>query len=186
MKRCPKCNIDYFDNALEFCLEDGAKLSSLANFDNEIPTLLSSPKTSQPATETVNLPKRDIAKNLESHFINANNANNEIETASQSKPEISNSIKERVSSQSYKILETAPIFLALTHNWWQWLYLNNQYYASVSSFLVSANFLMWLLLLVGGVGISLLTLKKCVDKRFAYASFIILAINLILFLVPKR
>ena len=27
MKHCPKCNADYFDNMLEFCLEDGTRLA---------------------------------------------------------------------------------------------------------------------------------------------------------------
>src|SRR5688572_1350992 len=26
MKRCPQCRIEYFDDMLEFCLEDGARL----------------------------------------------------------------------------------------------------------------------------------------------------------------
>ena len=31
MKRCPKCSADYFDNMIEFCLEDGAKLSDISD-----------------------------------------------------------------------------------------------------------------------------------------------------------
>ena len=31
MKCCPKCKIEYPDNTLEFCLEDGTRLSLSAN-----------------------------------------------------------------------------------------------------------------------------------------------------------
>lgn len=183
MKRCPKCNVDYFDNALEFCLEDGMKLSSVSKFDNEIPTLVKPIRLNQMAAETVNLPNPNIAKNLASNLVNPNKI---PDTTPQFEPENSNPLKEKVSAQSYKILEIAPIFLSLTHNWWQWIYLNNQYYSSFSSFLVSANFLMWLLLLLAGAVVSFLAFKKCANKTFAYTSFVILSINLILFLVPKR
>lgn len=183
MKRCPKCNLDYFDNTLEFCLEDGMKLSFLSSYDNEIPTLVKSNLPDETAAKTVNLLNPNIAETLESNFANPNR---DIETAPQNNAHLTNPIKEQVSVQSYKILEVAPIFLSLAHNWWQWLYLNNQYYSSVSSFLVSANFLMWLLLLLGGAGVSFFALKKCANKSFAYTGFIILAVNLILFLVPKR
>ncbi len=161
MKRCPKCNLDYFNNTLEFCLEDGMKLSLLSNFDNEIPTRVKSNNSNRKAAETGNLPNPNIAKTLKSNFANPNL---EIKTIARDKIETSDIIKEKVSVQGYKILEVAPIFLSLTHNWWQWLYLNTQYYSSVTSFLVSANFFIWLLLLLGGVGDSFLPLKNTPAK----------------------
>lgn len=183
MKRCPKCNLEYFDNALEFCLEDGIKLASVTSFDNEIPTLVKSTGSNQTAAKTAQLPNPNIAKTLESNFADKNR---EVETAEQPLPQTKNQLKEQVAAQSYKILEVAPIFLSLAHNWWQWIYLNNQNYSSVSSFLVSANFLMWILLLAAGVAVGLFAVRKCANKSFAYAGLVILAINLILFLVPKR
>jgi len=74
----------------------------------------------------------------------------------------------------------------LAHNWWQWIYLNNQYYSSLSSYVLSANFLMWLLLLAAGATVSLFAVKRCKDKGFAFVSLVVLSINLILFLVPRR
>jgi hypothetical protein len=182
MKRCPKCSIDYFDNALEFCLEDGTKLVITTNSGEEIPTITKSNKPNLTAAETVNLPFSIPAKTLEfsSHDLTNVKKIPQIETAK------SNLIKETVTLQSYKVLEIAPIFISLAHNWWQWIYLNNQYYSSISSFLVSANFLMWLLLLIAGTSISLLAIKKSPNKGFAFTSLVILSINLILFLVPKR
>ncbi len=89
-------------------------------------------------------------------------------------------------SQTAKILETAPIVLALAHNWWQWLYLEKQYVSSITDYILSANFLMWLLLLASGTIISLLAVKHSKNKTLGIISLVALAINLILFLVPRR
>jgi hypothetical protein len=45
---------------------------------------------------------------------------------------------------------------------------------------------MWLLLLITGGATGLLAVKYGRNKGFAYTSLVILAINLLLFLVPKR
>jgi hypothetical protein len=95
-------------------------------------------------------------------------------------------LKEKVALQGFKDLEIPPIVVSLSHNWWQWVYLNNQYYSSFSSYVFSANFLMWLLLLVGSAVVGLLAVKLCRNKGFVYTSLVILAINLLLFLVPER
>jgi len=182
MKHCPKCSLDYFDNALEFCLEDGTKLVLLKNFDNEIPTVTKSNKPNPTTAETINLPFSKVGKTPES---NVSGKDEDIKTIPKFETKNSNLIKDNI-ARSNKILETAPIVLSLAHNWWQWIYVNNQYYSSVTSFLVSANFLMWMLLLILAIGISFFTFKKCENKSFAYTSFIVLSINLILFLVPKR
>ncbi len=182
MKRCPQCRVDYFDNALEFCLEDGAKLVNSTNFVDEKPTITQPNKPNQTTAKTVNFPFSNASETLEF----SGPSPKHIQTISPSETLKSNLIKENLTLQSHKVLEIAPIFISLAHNWWQWIYLNNQYYSSISSFLISANFLMWLLLLIAGAGVSLLAIKRSPNKAFAFTSLVILSINLILFLVPKR
>jgi hypothetical protein len=163
MKRCPKCNADYFDNMLEFCLEDGTRLTSLSP-----PTAVAQPRTT--AEETVSMP------------LSARPSQAEVETI------VTKTIvpaDEAALSQN-KMLEIAPIVIALAHNWWQWLYLEKQYYSSFMEYVFSANFLMWLLLLGAGILVSLYSIKRSERKGFAYTGVVILAINLILFLVPRR
>ena len=180
MKRCPKCNLEYFDNTLEFCLEDGSKLFNVSNYD-EAPTV-TRPNPANPSTEkTVNLPYSKPPATL--RFEAVNQANNQTVEKTVTAPDL---LKDKVTDKTFRILETAPIVVSLAHNWWQWIYLNNQYYPSLTAFLLSANFLMWLLLLITGAAISLLALKYSRNKGFAYTSLVILAINLLLFLVPKR
>lgn len=175
MKRCPKCSIEYFDNTLEFCLEDGMRLVSTLLHKTETPTVTKSNKPNPSTEKTISLPFSNPAKTLE--FGDAN----EFQTISQT-----DLVKERITQQGNKALEIAPIVIALAHNWWQWIYLNNQYYSSFSSYVLSANFLMWLLLLTTGTALSLFAVKRCKNKGFAFASLVILSINLILFLVPRR
>ncbi len=175
MKRCPKCSIEYFDNTLEFCLEDGMRLVSARSYETETPTVTQPNKPKSSTEKTVNLPFSKRAKTLE--FGGAN----DVQTIPQT-----DLLKERIAQQSNKTLEIAPIIIALAHNWWQWIYLNNQYYSSLSSYVLSANFLMWLLLLATGAAVSLFVVKRCKNKGFAFASLVIFSINLILFLVPRR
>lgn len=167
MKRCPKCNVDYFDNVLEFCLEDGTRLIA----DPSVVTKERLPNTIN--AETVAFERGRMPMGFQGAAVPDTVKEIIPETISQS-PSVS------------KTLEVAPIVLALAHNWWQWLYLENQYVSSIASYILSANFLMWLVLLAGGVGVSLMALKKLRNKAFAYISLVILAINLILFLVPRR
>lgn len=179
MKRCSRCNLNYSDNTLEFCLEDGAKLLMSQSFHDETPTVTSS---NHSTAETVSLPAPNLSNNIKLK----NSQIDTIEQKSASHTIKSNLINEDINSQNYKILEVAPIIISLAHNWWQWLYLNNQYYSSFSTYVISANFLMWLLLLITGTIVGLFALKHCRNKNFAYTSLIILSINLLLFLVPKR
>jgi hypothetical protein len=184
MKRCPKCSLVYFDNALDFCLEDGAKLVAASNSSEEMPTVTKSNKPITTTDKTVSLPFSGVSPTI--GFDDLQQQKNKPQTILPVEAAKTNLIKEKVTVQTYKILEVAPIVLSLTHNWWQWIHLNNQYYSSLSGFLVSANFLMWLLLLLAGATVSFFALKKCENKAFAYTSFVILAVNFILFLVPKR
>ncbi len=171
MKSCPQCAADYYDEMLEFCLEDGAKLFTVSKNSSAVSPIFAPPKpnpftekTFTGETQTIeSIKPNDVRKPLQNGLPN----------------------KETLSANS-KVLEIAPVISALAHNWWQWLYATNQTYSSISGFLVSANFLMWLLLLAIGAGIGLLAVKRCQNKGYAVVSLVILAINLILFLVPKR
>jgi len=175
MKRCPKCSIEYFDTMLEFCLEDGTRLALIPSDKAETATITQSGKVNASTEKTLHLPFSSPAETLE--FSGANS----VQTIPQA-----SLVKEKVAQQSNNVLEIAPFVIALAHNWWQWIYLNNQYYSSFSSYILSANFLMWLLLLISGAVTGLLGVKRCRNKGFVFASLIILSINLILFLVPKR
>lgn len=176
MKRCPKCNTEYSDVTLEFCLEDGMRLVLNSASHTETPTIIRSNKLdSIAADETVAFPyskPQDIPKTPDKNHKHA---------FPQTILTDENSIQRRI-----QILEISPLIIALAHNWWQWIYLNNQYYSSFSSYVLSANFLMWLLLLATGICLGLFGIKRWQTKEFSIASLVILSINLILFIVPKR
>lgn len=167
MKRCPKCNADYFDNMLEFCLEDGTRLTSLSPESGRPATMAQTPRAT--ADETVSMPL-------------STQPHKEVETI------VAKTIApvNEIAVSGNLPLELAPIVIALAHNWWQWLYLEKQYVSSIMEYIFSANFLMWLLLLAAGSAISLYSIKRSERKEFAYTGLVILAINLILFLVPRR
>lgn len=183
MKRCPNCNADYYDNMLEFCLEDGTRLTAapysaaattpLVTKTAEPPIdILSplsplSPMTERKSEETIVLPGKD--KPADTIFNNSDDAGI---TASSSAPA--------------RVIEKAPIVLALAHNWWQWLYLEKSYVYSVTDFLLSANFLMWLLLLAVGTAAGIYSVRNSKNKGFAIIGLVALAVNLILYIVPRR
>ena len=160
MKSCPKCNREYSDRTLEFCLEDGARLVS--------PILA---KTSE---ETVVLNNSEVLPNFET---------NPLEPVKTTKVQ---ELKEKAVDRGYKVLEIAPIVFALFHNYWQWLYADKQSTYNIGEFLLSVNFVVWLLLLLVGTGFSLAAIKLTHNKGFAITSLIILAINFLLFIVPRR
>lgn len=176
MKRCPKCNLSYSDKTLEFCLEDGTRLILENTFGGETPTVTRSNNPGSTTAKTIALPFSTPAENLNLH-----NPNAVVRDFSQK-----SLLKEKVLRQSLQILEIAPIIIALAHNWWQWIYLNNQYYSTLTVYILSANFLIWLLLLLTGAAVGLLSLRRVPNKGLAIVSLVILAINLILFLVPKH
>lgn len=174
MKRCPKCNADYFDNMLEFCLEDGTRLI-FASQQSGVTTARSIPQTPTVGRQPAPL------SNLNSEETVVIRNTGETGPANTDRP-----LQNEERSQTAKILETAPIGLALAHNWWQWLYLEKQYVSSITEYILSANFLMWLLLLVSGILVSLLAVKHSKHKTLGIIGLVALAINLILFLVPRR
>lgn len=172
MKSCPKCNRS-FDSSLDFCLEDGTRLASLPS-GNAAVTADARPAAT--VVETVQFP-------LEAQKSPAYPGNTvEVETVV-AKADVLLPI---VSSRGHGILEYASIIIALAHNWWQWLYLEKQYVSSVMDYVLSANFLMWLLLLVAGTTVSLIAIRQSGKRVYSFVSLVVLAINLILFLVPRR
>lgn len=177
MKQCPKCGVEYFDEMLEFCLEDGMNLVQISGRPG-VQT-----KTNPTNAPTVNLPQGNLPETIN---LNAPHRTAQTPANTVSGAENSAQLTGKITSQSHKVLEVAPIVIALAHNWWQWLYLEKQSYYSFSAYVVSANFLMWLLLLAAGAAVGFLALKHCRNKGFAYTSLVVLAINLILFLVPNQ
>lgn len=167
---------------MEFCLEDGTRLVESQHPNDELPTATAKIRSNIFDEETVNLADPSFVdhKKLKNSAFITNRQNSSPETIK------SNLIDENINSPNYKILEIAPLVVSLAHNWWQWVYLNNQYYSSFSAYVISANFLLWLLLLISGTIVGLLGLKHSRNKNFAYAGLIILSINLLLFLVPRR
>lgn len=175
MKRCPKCNADYFDNMLEFCLEDGIRLTLLSKTEEEIGTITHSPSRNPSTAKTVNLPFSAPVSPFRAESVEKNtpiSATKKLET--------------KVKDKSFQVLSVAPVIVSLLHNWIQWLYLSNQDHSSISAFLISPVFLAWLAFLISGGILGLLAVKYCDKKGFAYVSLVILAINLLLFLVPRR
>lgn len=166
MKCCPKCKVEYLDTTLEFCLEDGTRLVLSAN---------QNPSTAETAV------LNDFPKQLPIELETSK------ETILQNKDtdKFSN-IKEKVTYQGFKIIEVAPIVLSLTHNYWQWLYLNKTAYYDTIGFLTSSQFVVWLILLMLGAIASFVALKFGKNKGFAIASLVILAINLLLSIVPNK
>lgn len=166
MKRCQKCKAEYFDDSLEFCLEDGTRLIQVA-----------SSITSNEKTEVLN----DFNAALPFNSENQNQTN--LQNRNTNKLA---GIKEKITYKGYRTIEIAPIILALAHNYWQWLYLNKTAFPDTISFLTSSNFFGWLLLLFIGAIVSFIALKYGKYKGFAITSLVILAINLLLSLVPNK
>lgn len=172
MKKCPKCSFAYYDNTLDFCLEDGTRLEVVS--DNQPTATI--PRPASTAEKTLFIP----------------NTAAEIETVQRSNLAPTIEVKELDKSPDvsekkiYKMLEIAPVVVALTHNWWQWVYLEGQSYSSFTNYVFSGNFLGWLFLLLVGTLLSVLSLRNSRDKKFAIISLSILAINLLLFIVPRK
>ena len=165
MKRCRSCKAEYYDNMLEFCLEDGTRLEfasapvTAADRVARTENIRNAPLAAGQSVETVLVPDKRAAVQKD---------------------------EPTVRSSSESVLEVLPLVLALAHNWWQWIYLENVYIYSYADFLLSANFLMWLLLLGGGTAAGIYSVKRSANRTFAIIGLVTLAINLILFLVPRR
>jgi hypothetical protein len=158
MKRCPQCSHEYSDKTLEFCLEDGSRLISAVS--------------AEASRETVVLP--GTATVTDSHG-----------TAPAQTAKIQE-LKERAVDHGLKIMELAPMIIALLHNYWQWIYADKEQTSSIANFLLSAGFIVWLLLLLAGAAAGFLAVKLARNKSFAITALIVLAINFLLFVVPRR
>lgn len=178
MKRCPLCKKNYYDETLEFCLEDGSRLNQIDGRNNEILTADSiRPNIKITQAETV-----QYHQTPELHKSNLRETKLELNPGISAKKEI---IKQNVAQTSRKFLEISPIILALTHNYWQWLYLSKQPTYQLSTFLSSYNFLVWLFLLLNSFIFGVFSLKYSKNKGFAITALVVLAINVILSIVPK-
>jgi hypothetical protein len=176
MKSCPKCRADYFDEMLEFCLEDGAKLTVVSRSAATV----TKPRASDPkSADTVSFDARaDLPKTVAVNEAATLN----VPPAAETKP----TLKQKTVERGYRTMEIGTLALALAHNWWQWLYIERQSYGTISNFLFSAEFLIWILLLAAGTTSGLLTVKFSRKKELAYVGLIILAVNFLFLLVPKK
>src|SRR6185369_5628593 len=122
MKRCPKCSSQYFDNMLDFCLEDGAKLLIVSEvLDRKTVGPANPPPLTQSPTqaETIFIPQNRTIVNTVNSEVETRQKNN-FQNQFQIKSE---KIKTSLTEKWYLFLKFTPIVLALTHNYWQWLYL---------------------------------------------------------------
>src|SRR5215203_1700004 len=110
MKRCPKCQADYFDEMLEFCLEDGAKLTVVG----------SRPTTAETKDFDTN------QKNIETMFFDASAKVPETvevknSVTANSPPAAATtetiSLKQKTFEKGYRALEVGTLVFALAHNW---------------------------------------------------------------------
>ncbi len=181
MKECPQCRAKYFDNMLEYCLDDGTKLISTAGTiaapTQSIPV---SPKISSTAEKTI-----EFSQNAGIPLFETDTIQIETQKANKSLYTQKDKIKTSAINQSLTVLEHAPLIVALIHNYWQWLYLSKLYYSGFTTYILSPNFLIWIILLLIGVASSIGALKYAVSKKFAVTALVVLAINVLLYIVPK-
>lgn len=175
MKRCPKCKTDYFDNMLDFCLDDGERLLLLNQHNTDFKEI--SPTRAETSVLENNLnPTVFVPQIVKTGIQN------------ESPPELQNRserIKQTVTLQWMRAMEIVPIILALAHNYWQWLYLSRKSYYEFSSYFFSVDFFIWLLLLILGSVFGIISLKYSKRKSFAITALVVLAINVLLSIVPK-
>lgn len=175
MKRCPKCNIEYFDNMLIFCLEDGERLISGSFSTRDNPE-----ENAPPQIKTVAL--KNPSNPSPSEPSESGKIKNKKAVEIKNKTE---RIKKSLTEKWLKTLEVVPVILALAHNYWQWLYLERKSFYDFSSFFLSAVFIVWLILFISGAVFGILSLKYSRTKGFAITALVVLAINVILSIVPK-
>ena len=181
MKKCPQCQADYFDEQLEFCLEDGAKLTNLRSTATAADTKVFN-TAAQNSVATAFFDQRGGEVPQTAGANQAGNLNAPT-TANETKV---TSLKQNAVETGSRALEIGTLVIALANNWLQWLYIERQHYGTLTNFIFSVEFLFWLLLLFAGVAAGLLTLKLSRTKTLAYVGLVILAINFVLLLVPKK
>lgn len=170
MKKCPQCNSEYFDNMLDYCLEDGTRLSAVTkNSEAKTAERAASPLTNPPQAKTVFMSpdKTQVAGAAPKiETVLRSDFPNQIQTKS-------DKLKTTLTDKMYQVLEFAPIILALAHNYWQWLYLTKQSSAPLSDFLISYQFLIWFLLLISSAAFGIISLKYGRSKSFAVIALVI-------------
>lgn len=176
MKRCPICRTDYFDNMLDFCLDDGERLLTLVQNED-------TKKTAPTQAETVAFDRKDHEP-LNNFF--APEVATQIQSENSSLLENkSEKLKQEIKQRWLKTLEIAPIVPALAHNYWQWLYLARKHYYQFYDYFFSSDFIIWLLLLIMTLIFGIISLKFSIRKDFAITALIVLAINVLFSIVPK-
>lgn len=178
MKRCPTCRKEYYDETLEFCLDDGSNLQKVNQLNKE-KSIIEALKQNPDFVEDQTVQFENIK---EIHFPDLKNPETYPKKLSKEKTEI---IKRNLTNTTQKILEISPIIFALAHNYWQWLYLYKQPIYQLTVFFTSYNFLVWIFLLFGGLIFGLFSLKYSKNEGFAITALVVLAINVILSIVPK-
>lgn len=178
MKSCPKCKKDYFDETLEFCLDDGSRLQKNDKIENQ-------PLTVPAINRNIDFTNFETVElSDQKDFGSAVLPDTDVFPNRQFS-EKKEKIKKNVADTSLKVLETSPIVLALAHIYWQWLYFSRQPTYDLTAFFTSYSFLVWFFLLFGGLILGLFSLKYGNNKGFAITALVVLAINVILSIVPK-
>lgn len=193
-KICPHCQKRYSDVSFEFCLEDGTRLMHFrADGEDEPETrfgassTFSGTSTASP-TNNRNTISADWKTLQNQNTIVSNPADKPLQTDS---PEQIKSFADanQTSPAQQKLVQFAEnkaaaiiaVALALAHNYWQWLYLARPGNFEITTFLV------WLVLLATGAATAMLVLKfGRSGKGYAIIGLILLGINLLLYLVPRK
>lgn len=174
MKRCPKCRTEYFDNMLDFCLDDGERLLLVEVTEDSTRGGVSSAETVRLQTDLKTEPFYSPLEKTEPFAQAAPTLKNKSEK-----------IKREVARKSLEILEIAPMISALAHNYWQWLYLSRKNYYEFTDYFLSIEFIIWMLLLITTFVFGIISLKYSERKAFAVTALVVLAINVLLSIVPK-
>jgi hypothetical protein len=178
MKRCPSCQKIYYDETLEFCMDDGSRLAAVDEKTGETLTAAS-----------IKPPFPSITGDRTVQFGSIPETQRAVEPGAAKTnlrfSEKKEMLKRNVSATTQKILNVSPIVLALAHNYWQWLYLFRTPVYDLTAFFTSYNFLVWIFLLFSGLTFGLFSLKYGNNKGFAITALVILAINLLLSIVPR-
>lgn len=189
MKNCPRCGLKYADDTMQFCLTDGTQLLPVSLEIEEPPTIVSGESTQ--TASAPNLPKTSIDEvSFATAATTPRNANLQSEPSeSHVQPNTSQNVSVNRESNSddisAQILTFAPIVVALMQNYWQWLYMTRFDSFQFPAFLLSVDFYVWLLLLVGGAVLCIFALQRGKNKGFAIVGLVILGINFLLCLVPR-
>ncbi|MEP6923231.1 MAG: hypothetical protein ABI954_02090 [Pyrinomonadaceae bacterium] len=182
MKSCPSCNLKYADDTLQFCLNDGTQLTEFIETEEPATVFSSGVSTTEKSPSShSNFEQMSVAPDS-AHLQEANSTL----FANQPTQELF-SAKENASDELFiKILTFAPIVVALMQNYWQWLYMSKYDSFQFPSFLWELNFWVWLILLFSGTALCVLAIKNNKNRGFAVVGLVILAINFLLCLAPRR